>query len=121
MSDDYKPGAPKTERNHAIYEMRKDGATFSEIGRKYKIGVERVRQICLREERLEKFVKFKKKQGTRLVCQSIEHEFRKLDLLEDRRSMSGQRYADRLTEAQKKTIVERTHFLEAYQKIIEGD
>ena len=121
MSEDYKPGAPKTERNHAIYEMRKDGATFSEIGRKYKIGVERVRQICLREERLENFVKFKKKQGTRLVCQSIEHEFRKLDLLEDRRSMSGQRYADRLTEAQKKTIAERTHFLEAYQKIIEGD
>lgn len=121
MSEDYKPGAPKTERNRTIYEMRKDGATFSEIGRKYKIGVERVRQICLREERLENFAKFKKKQGTRLICQSIEHEFRKLDLLEDRRSMSGQRYADRLTEAQKKTIDERTHFLEAYQKIIEGD
>lgn len=44
MIEEYKPGTPKTERNRTIYEMRKDGATFSEIGRKYKIGVERVRQ-----------------------------------------------------------------------------
>ena len=98
MGGEYKPGTPKTDRNRAILEMRKDGVTLAEIGRRFEIGKERVRQIYLREERLERFMKFKKRNGTRLLCDHIEWEIKTLDNMTDKRSMSGQRRADRITE-----------------------
>lgn len=119
MDGEYKPGTPKTDRNRAILEMRKDGATLAEIGRRFEIGKERVRQIYLREERRERFMKFKKRNGTRLLCDHIEWEIKELDNMTDKRSMSGQRRADRITEQQKKTISERTLFLEQYKAIME--
>lgn len=118
MGGEYKPGTPKTDRNRAILEMRKDGVTLAEIGRRFEIGKERVRQIYLREERLERFMKFKKRNGTRLLCDHIEWEIKTLDNMTDKRSMSGQRRADRITEQQKKTISERILFLEQYKEII---
>lgn len=36
MGGEYKPGTPKTDRNRAILEMRKDGATLAEIGRRFE-------------------------------------------------------------------------------------
>ena len=120
MGGEYKPGTPKTDRNRAILEMRKDGATLAEIGRRFEIGKERVRQIYLREERRERFMKFKKRNGTRLLCDLIEWEIKTLDNMTDKRSMSGQYRADRITEQQKKTISERILFLEQYKEIIEG-
>ena len=120
MEKEYKPGTPKTDRNKAIYQMRQDGATLAEIGKRFSIGKERARQIYLREERRERYMKFKKRNGTRPLCDSIEWEIKKLDNITDKRSMSGQLRADRLTEQQKKTISERILFLEQYKEIIEG-
>jgi hypothetical protein len=40
-------------RNEAIYVERKRGTTFAEIGKRYGISKERVRQICIKEERKE--------------------------------------------------------------------
>lgn len=45
----------KSDRNHAIWLARKQGKTLKEIGDEYGIGKERVRQICLKEERIEYF------------------------------------------------------------------
>ena len=51
-----------SERNMAIYEMRQNGASLSEIARKYNLTKERIRQIALRagelidrQNRLESF------------------------------------------------------------------
>src|SRR5215203_2880175 len=48
------PWNEKSQRNDAIYERRKQGATFKEIGQEFGITLERVRQICLHRDRRNK-------------------------------------------------------------------
>lgn len=54
----------KAERNRRIYEERKAGLKLQEIADRYGIGKERVRQICLREERLERHRRYNRRYGT---------------------------------------------------------
>lgn len=42
--------SPKAARNAGIYEERKAGAKFIEIAGKYGLTVERIRQICRKEQ-----------------------------------------------------------------------
>lgn len=56
--------AYKAERNRKIYEARLSGRTFVDISKEYGIGVERVRQIYLKEKRLEKRRRFIRRYGT---------------------------------------------------------
>lgn len=42
--------SPKAARNASIYEERKAGAKFIEIAKKYGLTVERIRQICRKEQ-----------------------------------------------------------------------
>lgn len=111
----------KTERNKAIYQMRQGGATLEAIGRKFGIGKERVRQIYLREERRFRYLKYKKRNGTRLLISDIEYEIRRLRKLSgDRTYSGGEYYKERLSRERKEMIEERISFLEAYKEIVDG-
>lgn len=101
------------DRNATIYEMRQEGYTLEAIGKRYGIGKERVRQICLRQERLEMHQTFKNRNGTRLLVDALKHEIFVLGKFDDIR-----RNPKELTEAQKETIKERSLYLEEYIKII---
>lgn len=101
------------DRNATIYEMRQEGYTLEAIGKRYGIGKERVRQICLRQERLEMHQAFKNRNGTRLLVDSLKHEIFVLGKFDDIR-----RNPKKLTEAQKETIKERSLYLEEYIKIV---
>lgn len=103
------------DRNATIYEMRQEGYTLEAIGKRYGIGKERVRQICLRQERLEMHQAFKNRNGTRLLVDALKHEIFVLERFDDRRRL---RYTQELTEAQKETIKERSLYLEEYIKIV---
>lgn len=103
------------DRNATIYEMRKDGYTLEAIGKRYGIGKERVRQICIRQERLEYHNSFKNRNGTRLTVDHIKHEIFVLGSFDDGRTL---RKLDSLTDAQRETIKERSLYLEEYIKII---
>ena len=52
------------ERNRRIYEERKAGLKLHEIAERYGINKERVRQICLKEERLERRRRYNRRGGT---------------------------------------------------------
>ena len=55
----------KPERNAAIFQMKNEGHTLEEIGKKFNITKERVRQIYLREERRRNtYAILKKKEQT---------------------------------------------------------
>lgn len=111
----------KTERNKKIYQMRQDGVTFSEIGKVYGLGVERVRQICLKEEWKAQRLKLIKKQGTLLLIKDIDYELHKLEKLKGNKTYAGgEYYKERLSRERKEMIEERISFLEAYKEIIEG-
>ena len=111
----------KTERNKKIYQMRQDGATFSEIGKVYGLSLERVRQIYLREERRFRYLKYKKRNGTRLIISDIEYEIHRLRKLSGDKTYSGGEYhKERLSRERKEMIEERISFLEAYKEIIDG-
>ena len=101
------------DRNATIYEMRQEGYTLEAIGKRYGIGKERVRQICLRQERLEYHNTFKNRNGTRLLVDALKHEIFVLGKFDDIR-----RNPKELTEAQKETIKERSLYLEEYIKIV---
>lgn len=101
------------DRNATIYEMRQEGYTLEAIGKRYGIGKERVRQICLRQERLEMHQTFKNRNGTRLLVDALKHEIFVLGKFDDIR-----RNPKELTEAQKETIKERSLYLEEYIKIV---
>ena len=45
---------PNFSRNLEILRLREEGMTFKEIGKKYSITTERVRQICLKLERFRR-------------------------------------------------------------------
>lgn len=40
-------------RNETIYQMRRDGHTYSEIAKTYNLSIERIRQICRKVEFLQ--------------------------------------------------------------------
>lgn len=44
-------------RNRAIYALRKDGTSYRKLASQYNLSVERVRQICFKMERIEKYIK----------------------------------------------------------------
>ena len=48
---------PKTRRNQAIYQLRKEKMTFEAIAQRYGLTRERIRQICAKQELMEKVAK----------------------------------------------------------------
>ena len=62
----------KAERNQKIYELRKAGYKFREIAENYGINVERVRQICKKEERRECRGRFTLRRGTYNTIKRLE-------------------------------------------------
>ena len=64
----------KAERNRKICEERKAGLKLQEIADRYGINKERVRQICLREERLEQRRRYIRRYGTAITIRELESE-----------------------------------------------
>ena len=62
----------KSERNQRIYEERKAGLKLKELSDKYGVNIERIRQICKKEERREYRGRFARRQGTYNTMKSLE-------------------------------------------------
>ena len=68
------PRADKTERNQIIYKLRQNGYKLQDIADLYGINKERVRQICLKEERYIEREKYKYRYGTLQHIKAVRHE-----------------------------------------------
>ena len=62
----------KAERNQRIYEERKAGLKLRELADRYGVNVERIRQICKKEERREYRDRFAQRRGTYNTMKNIE-------------------------------------------------
>ena len=63
----------KETRNKQILAERRAGLTLEDIGERYNIGKERVRQIVLREERIERYNKWNKRRGSQFNIDDLNH------------------------------------------------
>ena len=89
----------KAERNRKIYEARLSGRTFLDISKEYGVGVERVRQIYLKEKRLEKWRRFNRRNGTYDTIQDLERCKELMDIIAHRYKLKLQEDDERINNA----------------------
>lgn len=100
----------KTERNKKIYEERKAGLTLEDIAKRYGLTKERVRQIALRQERLDNYIKYKKLYSTKRAIEDLKASKDKLELC---RRWRG----EELTTSDKEIIQKIDNLIEVYSEL----
>lgn len=100
----------KTERNKIIYEERKAGLTLEELAKRHGLTKERVRQIAIRQERLNDYMKYKNLYATKRDIDNLKAEKEYIECI---RSY----HKSELTTSDKEIIQKIDNLIEVYSEL----